>query len=270
MSLAFEARGTGPGGLVLWGLVVSVALHGAAVAVFSRTEAMPAALSAAGDGGEALESIEAIAATFVDLAPEITLPPPEMVLPLTAPKIEIPQVVLPDPVLLPPEPPKIVVETPPERKPEPKPVPKPVPKRADPPPQAKPAPKESAGRAAERAAGSGGSAQAGSGGKDAQATVSAGRTKSLIGKWGATIRARIERRKSYPAAAGRAEGAVGLALTVARSGQLMASSVARSSGNAALDAAALAALRKAGKFPAAPAGLDQPSYSFTVTVTFSR
>ncbi|KQB14068.1 TonB family protein [Rhodobacter capsulatus] len=270
MSLALTDPPEAPGRALLWGLALSVALHAVAVSVLSQTEAAPAALVAAGAGGEDLDSLDAIAATFVDLAPQITLPEPEMTLPLTAPVIDIPEVRLPDPVLLPPEPPKITPPKVAEDKPKP-PPPKPKPEpRAEKPKQAKPAPAQSESRAASRAAGSGAGAQAGTGGADAQATVSAGTAKSLLSKWGATIRTRIERRKSYPAAAGRAAGSVGLALRVSRDGGLISAAVNRSSGHPALDAAALAAVQKAGRFPAAPAELAKPSYAFSISVKFSR
>ncbi|PYF11849.1 outer membrane transport energization protein TonB [Rhodobacter viridis] len=267
MSLALSERPEGPGRALLLGLAVSVAVHAVAVTVLSQTEAAPSALVAAGAGGEDLDSIEAIAAAFFDLAPAIRLPAPEMALPLTAPLIEVPQVKLPDPVLLPPAPPKVTLEKPKPAPPKPKPVPR---EKAEKPKQAKPARHQSDSRAASRAAGSGGAVQAGTGGQDAQATVSAGAVKSQLLKWGATIRTRIERRKSYPSAAGRASGGVGLALSIARDGTLQSASVNRSSGNAALDAAALAAVQKAGKFPAAPTELTKPSYAFSVAVKFSR
>jgi len=264
VSLALSERPEAPGRALLLGLAVSVAVHALAVTVLSQTEAAPAALVAAGAGGEDLDTLKAITAALVDLAPEIRLPAPEMVLPLSAPVIDIPQVRLPDPVLLPPEPPKIAAEKPPLAPPKLKPAPR---EKVEKP---KPAKQPSESRAASRAAGSGGAAQAGTAGREAQATLSAGTAKSLLSKWGATIRTRIERRKSYPTAAGRASGSVGLALRVGRDGTLQAASVNRSSGHAALDAAALAAVRKAGKFPAAPPDLTQPSYAFSVAVTFRR
>lgn len=272
MSLALAYPPEAPGRALLWGLALSLALHAVAVSVLSQTEAAPAALVAAGAGGEDLDTLEAIAATFVDLTPQIQLPEPAMTLPLTAPVIDIPEVRLPDPVLLPPEPPKITPPKVAEDKPKP-PPPKPKPERrerAEKPKQAKPAPERSESRAAARAAGSGAGAQAGTGGTDAQATVAAGTVKSQLAKWGATIRTRIERRKSYPAAAGRASGSVGLALRVGRDGALLSAAVNRSSGHPALDAAALAAVQKAGRFPAAPAELAKPSYAFSISVKFSR
>jgi len=269
VSLALSERPEGPGRALLLGLAVSVAVHALAVTVLSQTEAAPAALVASGAGGEDLDTLKAITAALVDLAPEIRLPAPEMVLPLSAPVIDIPQVRLPDPVLLPPEPPRIAAEKPPPAPPKKLP-PKPRPAPRENVEKPKPTKQPSESRAASRATGSGGTAQAGTAGREAQATVSVGTTKSLLSKWGATIRTRIERRKSYPTAAGRASGSVGLALRVGRDGTLQAASVHRSSGHAALDAAALAAVQRAGKFPAAPPDLTQPSYAFSIAVTFRR
>lgn len=270
MSLLREARSETPMGRVwLAGLAVSLALHAAVVARMSGAEVAPAALVAAGGGGEDPESIEAIAASLVDLvperAPDLVLAAPQMALPLTAPVIEIPKVTLPDPVLLPPEAPKIAK---PAAKPPPEPKRLKKPRRD--PPQARTARKHSDSRAASRAAGAGGAAQAGTGGEAAQATLSTGGAETALAKWGATIRARVERRKSYPSAAGRAAGAVGLALTISRAGALQNASVAHSSGHPALDAAALAAVRKAGSFPPAPKGLERPSYAFSLSIKFSR
>ena len=259
-------RGAGQGWLA--GVAVSLVLHGAVVAFGAQTRAMPAALVAAGGGGQDLDTVDALVASFVALPPPaISLPPPQMALPLSAPVIEIPQVVLPDPVRLPPEPPKTVMEN---SKPAASEGSKPKPQQAERPKRAKPAPQQTESRAVSRAAGTGGGAQAGAGGPDAQASLSAGTEKSLLSKWGATIRARVERRKSYPSAAGRAAGTVTVALTVGRGGELLAATLGHSSGHPALDQAALAALRKAGPFPPAPKGLDKQSYSFSLAIKFQR
>ncbi len=100
--------------------------------------------------------------------------------------------------------------------------------------------------------------------------ASSGQVRDLKASWGAAIRKRIERRKSYPASAQGASGTVGLLLTVTRGGALQGVSVARSSGTAALDAAAVRAVTAAGRFPAAPAALVEPHYSLALSVTFSR
>jgi protein TonB len=126
--------------------------------------------------------------------------------------------------------------------------------------------KASAGRAAQKAAGTGGGAVAGK--KGTAKTVSAGKRKSLIASWGARIRAQVERRKRSPA--GRSKGTVVLRLQVSRTGQLRAVSVRKSSGNAALDSAAVAAVKRAGKFPAAPKQLTDSSYSFSLPIRFGR
>lgn len=309
MSLAFDlaadpalpraatARGRRFGGGALGlGLAASLALHAGLLAPLLRQPLAPAPLLAAGSAGEDMVTLEALQASFVELAPELPRPvlprlelprleAPQLALPLTAPVIDIPELVLPDPVVLPPEPPKFDLPEPRPAPPQPTAEP-PKPKRAEPkpkPPKPKtekpktspapapaPAPARSEARAASRAAGAGGGAEAGTGGTARASAPSAGTAKNLLAQWGATIRARIERRKSYPAAAGRASGSVSLSLTVGASGHLLGASVSRSSGNAALDAAALGAVRKAGPFPAAPQGLGKASYSFSLALKFSR
>ena len=110
-------------------------------------------------------------------------------------------------------------------------------------------------------------------GDDGQAqapSLSQSRINDLTASWGASIRARIEKRKRYPMAADGASGTVTVRLTVTRSGALADLSIAASSGNAALDEAALKAVRAAGRFPAAPEGLSQGSTSFTLPMRFAR
>ena len=80
----------------------------------------------------------------------------------------------------------------------------------------------SAGQAAQRAAGTGGGAQAGESGRAQAATLSGARLNDLKSSWGASVRARVERRKRYPSAAGGASGTVTVRLTVTRSGALTA------------------------------------------------
>ncbi|MCE8421210.1 TonB C-terminal domain-containing protein, partial [Rhodovulum sulfidophilum] len=83
-----------------------------------------------------------------------------------------------------------------------------------------------------------------------------------MAQWGAAIRARIQRR--VPEGAGR--GAALVELTVSARGTLVSVRVVRSSGNARLDGLALAAVRQAGRFPAAPAGLGDGARSFSLEV----
>ncbi|PWK61631.1 energy transducer TonB family protein [Roseicyclus mahoneyensis] len=98
----------------------------------------------------------------------------------------------------------------------------------------------------------------------APATLSAADRQSLMAQWGGQIMARIERARPRV----RASGQVVLALQVSRSGQLAGLSVARSSGDPALDEAAMTAVRRAGSFPAAPAGLTETSYGFSLPIRF--
>lgn len=145
-----------------------------------------------------------------------------------------------------------------------------TPRASDAPPQGQAAARASDGQAGSRAAGTGGGTVAGDAGTASAATLAPGRAQDLRAQWGATIRARIERRKTYPAAAGRAAGAVTVRLSVTRAGALAGVSVANSSGHAALDQAAVQAVQRAGKFPPAPKGLSEASYSFTLTMKFAR
>ena len=158
-------------------------------------------------------------------------------------------------------------------------TPKSKPRSEQPKTAAKPAPKTQAkakpkakvaGSAGQKAAGSGQGRAKGTGGTSASATLSKGDAATLTAQWGSAIRARIEKRKRYPAAAKGAGGKVTLRLTVNRNGALAGVSVAKSSGHAALDDAAIKAVRSAGRFAAAPKGLADASYSFTLPISFSR
>ena len=82
--------------------------------------------------------------------------------------------------------------------------------------------------------------------------------------WAAKIRSRIERKKSYPTAAKGASGVVKVHIRVAASGVLTSAKVTGSSGNAALDAAALASVKRAAPFPPAPAGSEGAEFSLNM------
>lgn len=273
------------------GLAVAAAL-GLHMAGFTLRPDEAGAVSA-GAGGEDLVSLQAADASITALVEDWDKPPE--VVEETPPEPEVPQAFEPPPSLdTPPEiaPPPVQmtealelpqlsealpsVSPPPPPKPEPepekveeKPKPKPKPK-AEPKPAAKKKQPAAAARPAQQAAGSGGGAQAGADGSAQSATLSKARVNDLKAGWGAAIRSRIERRKSYPRAAQGAAGTVTVHLTVSRAGALSGVSVARSSGNAALDEAAIKAVRAAGRFPAAPKGLGEASYSFTLPMRFAR
>ncbi|GHC63333.1 energy transducer TonB [Neogemmobacter tilapiae] len=287
-------------GLVALGLALG--LHGAAFALMPSDSG---AATAAGAGGEALVSMAAVAPVVAveqvtdDLAAlikEWEAPPPVVetmpetpVAPVALPEMPelapiTPMPDMPASVALPvmdaapvadkapvaPEPvPELVPEPEPVKKPEPKPEPKK--ERAEPkrekPKKEKPV-QPQAGSEGQVAAGSGGGATAGDGGK-AQAATGAKGQDSIKAEWGATIRARVERRKSYPRGADGAQGRVKLRLTVDTGGNLVGVGITQSSGNAALDQAAVKAVQSA-RFPAAPKGLAAGQYSFNLPLDFKR
>jgi protein TonB len=161
----------------------------------------------------------------------------------------------------------------PEVKPEPNPKPKPKPKA-----KPKPKPKEKAkssnrnnaakaGSANQKAAGSGGSSQAGNSGNAKVKTLGKGKEAKLVNVWGAKIRTRIERRKK-PIRGGSKHGTALIRLKVAPTGQLLSVGIAKSSGVEAIDTAAIAAVKRAGRFAKAPKQLNKSSYHFRISVRF--
>ncbi|MGR3622355.1 energy transducer TonB [Pseudophaeobacter sp.] len=243
-----------------------------------------------GAGGEAMVSIEAASATVAEMVKAWERPPPrpqmvepDLEQPLTppdAPQVsqfelaEAPRAAVQITLTEPEEADLVDVDMstpppPPPPDPEPKPRPKPAPEPAQTPPTAHRSNQTSPGRAAQRAAGSGGGAQAGTAGGASTATISAGQRAKLQSVWGAKIRSRIERRKRYPSGT-RGSGRVVLRITVAVSGALVNYRVAKSSGVAAFDQAALKAVSRAGKFPSAPKGLGGAQFTFNLPMSFSK
>lgn len=255
-------------------------------------------VQSSGVGGDSMVSVEAASATIAKMVEAWERPPPpppqelqaELEQPLTPPKApEIPQfelaeapnaavqvalvkpeeqetVELDDSTPPPPPPPEPEPESVPE--PEPSPAPKPRPKPVPQPERAATSDQTSAGRAELRAAGAGGGSQAGTS-TGSTSTASAGQRAKLRSIWGAKIRSRVERRQRYPSGA-RGNGKVTLVLTIDTSGQLVSHRIARSSGIAAFDQAALKAIARAGKFPRAPKGLGQGQMTFNLPLSFSK
>lgn len=88
-----------------------------------------------------------------------------------------------------------------------------------------------------------------------------------MARWGARIRRSVERRKRYPRGS-RASGTVLVQLRVTPNGRLAALQIRRSSGNMALDDAALKAVRRA-RLPRAPKGLGRKGAMFNLPIRFS-
>lgn len=91
-----------------------------------------------------------------------------------------------------------------------------------------------------------------------------GEAKALKADWGAKVRARITRKLALPA--GAAPGRAKLRVTVTPKGALVSVEIAQSSGQPALDAAAVRAAKAAAPYPRAPKGLTEASYSFVVPI----
>lgn len=273
------------GGAFAVAIGVAAGLHLAAFAALGS--GVPSGAESAGDGGEALVSLVASDASVAAMVkawekpPEVAVPDaPVRAAPVmdAAPLVPVPEaarasVAVPDLPKLPlaETAPALAAVAPPPRpapKPEPKPEPDaaPVAEAPQPAKPPKPAP-ESAAQPAQAAAGEGSKGAAGTDGAAQAATASGAAVADLRAKWGADIRARIERRKSYPRDADGAEGTVKLRIVIGADGRLRGVGIAASSGSDALDRAAVRAVERAGRFPRAPEGIDG-EVSFTLPVSF--
>ncbi len=171
---------------------------------------------------------------------------------------------------------KPVVEAPPEKEPaptkpepakivpdQPKPVPvkqKPVRAESKKPADAPPAPRTSAAPKAERQASL----------TPSSATAGAASAAALA-SYNQLVAAHLQRFKQYPSSAKAAgeQGTSRLSFTLGRSGQVLGSRLAGSSGHPSLDGETLAMVRRAQPFPPMPPELKQSSMSFSIPVQFS-
>lgn len=186
--------------------------------------------------------------------PEIDVPPPE---PVTEQPVIEPLPSEPEPDVM-----KVAVQPPPEPKPEP---PKPEAKR--PPPVKKPAPRKvevPKPRAAAPAVENGENRANRTEGRAASGGAG-GRSSSAVASWRSQVQAAIVRNK--PAPNDDREGVVRVGFTVARNGGVSNVRVTASAGAAALDAAALAAVRRASPLPSVPEDMDAP-ISLEVPIRF--
>ncbi|MGH1355303.1 MAG: energy transducer TonB [Thalassovita sp.] len=149
--------------------------------------------------------------------------------------------------------------TPPKPKPAVKPKPQKVAKTKPP----------TSGRASQKASGSGGTTQAGNSSKSSVATVSKGDQAKLKQIWGAKIRSKVARAKRYPRNS-RATGTSVVRLTVRRDGALLGVKLIRSSGDAVLDQAAIASVKRAKRFAKAPKQLPGSTFNFVLPIEKRR
>lgn len=156
----------------------------------------------------------------------------------------------------------------PERSPRPRARPHPLPRQEVQVTRATPAPRPTAAPAAapaQRAAGTGADGHEGQSGQASVTSRAQADTGGLVAHWGGAIRAAVQRQQRHPAGI-RAGGTVHLRLDVHSDGRLLAVALSQSSGHAALDQAALDAVRRA-RLPAAPQGLGG-SFQFNLPVRF--
>lgn len=260
---------------------LAFALH---VAAF---QGLPQGSESAGSGGDAIVTVAAVSGSLSEMVatwdrpPEVSevvpaaLPQPAfdhaataatstdaIELPATkapprlAPVLPMREAALPqDTTQSAPPPPAQQVELPPKIRPQARPASQP----------AKPKPTVSqTPRAASTAAGSGATAERGTRGPAETASLSKAARQTLMAEWGGKIRNRIDKAKTR----GGGRGSVTVLLSVGRNGNLQSVGIAASSGQGNLDQRAVQAVKSAGQFPAAPAGLTDASYSFRLPIRF--
>ncbi len=88
-------------------------------------------------------------------------------------------------------------------------------------------------------------------------------------RWQSKVVAWLNRHKRYPRGAGGEQGMVSVAFAINASGSVLSVRVARSSGNAELDKAALDMVRRASPVPAPPPEIAQSRMNLAVPVQFS-
>jgi protein TonB len=162
-----------------------------------------------------------------------------------------------------------VVEAPPEQKVEP-PPPKPEPAKIVP-DQPKPVPvkpKPARTEAKKPAAAPKAERQA----SLTPSSAPAGATSAAaLASYNQLVATHLQRFKQYPSSAKAAgeQGTSRLSFTLGRSGQVLGSRLAGSSGHPSLDGETLAMVRRAQPFPPMPPELKQASMSFSIPVQFS-
>ena len=283
--------GAGP---ALGSVLAALALH---VAVLARLDLPQGASGEGGTGGEAVAALQAAPGDLVALIADwdqAPAPLPTRQAPPQPATDAAPSLPAPDPAaarlprarvpMMPGRDRAALAAAPPPDQPRPQapaaevppaPVVPPLPETLPPPldvatpdaaPAATPPP---APRPARQAADEGQGASAGQGGEIAAASTTQTARQAALAAWGAAVRAAVERHQRLPAGSSAA-GVVTLVLEVARDGALNGVNVSVSSGIAALDAAALAAVRAAAPFAPAPAALRDPAYALRLTLRYTH
>jgi protein TonB len=89
--------------------------------------------------------------------------------------------------------------------------------------------------------------------------------------WQGSLRSHLEGHKRYPGEARRRgeQGVVQLRFTIDRGGYVIDARIVKSSGSGALDAEALATIKRASPLPAPPRQFDDATYDFTIPIQFT-
>jgi protein TonB len=95
------------------------------------------------------------------------------------------------------------------------------------------------------------------------------RPSAAMVSWQRALVAQIERHKRYPPQAHGEQGVARLAFQLDRSGRVVTSRVAQSSGSAALDQETLALIKRAQPFPAPPSDVSDAQLSFVVPIRYA-
>ena len=252
---------------------LSLAAHLAVFAQFGGE-----APGGAGEGGMALATVQAASPAIAALVEEWETPP-ETARPVSQPapprvetarldvteiRPQTPRPASPLPPVLPETAarPEIDSETAPHRVQAPAASPRPA-ARAEPVAQA------AAAQPQHRAAGSGARSTTGAAAQSAVPARAQGNDASQLAAWSAAIQSRIARQQRYPRG-DHGEGRVRVAMVITRSGALTEVGIAQSSGRAALDRAAIQAVRRAAPFPPAPLGLSDDWYRVAQWMAFRQ
>ncbi len=159
-----------------------------------------------------------------------------------------------------------------EAEPEPKPAPKPFAKK---PVEKKPAPEKPVRKEAKKKPAQPAAAAAQASANDApkkaapRPTEGAKSSGESPARWQSRVNAHLNRFKRYPAGE-RETGQAAVRFSIDASGRVLSAALARSSGNAALDRAAVEMVRRASPVPAPPPAIAKSRMSLTVPVRFSR
>ncbi len=214
---------------------------------------LPPAEAAGRPGDEGLDDREqlAAAASVGQVAPPTQKSPK----PQEPPKLDDPPKPAEQPADLPPPPPAVDPAAVLERE-----------QKTQPPRQLATAPPQAAQEAVTRS----GSAAKSDSREDRSEDDVARRSAHAFSSWQKAMIASLEKARHSAARVFRGAGTAKVAFSIDRRGRLVSERVVHSSGDSALDGAALTLVKRAAPFPAPPAGAKEKDMSFVVPIRFRR